>query len=243
MRVHVVTPVFRPNTAWLSRCIESVLNQTIGGITHTLVVDGNPDFQPPPEFSGEIFRCPVNHNDYGDTPRSLGIESAIKDGATAIALLDDDNWYEPDHLDRAIDLHKATNAALVASQRNMVDLDGQVMGVCAVCGTPEFADTSAIVYFPDVFPLLSRWGKLDPWMHAIGDRVVWNSILDAGHKPGFTNAPTLNYRCTHSIHYEQFGKPVPTGVKQGDTVEQALERWSRERQTDLSFVHRLSGEE
>jgi hypothetical protein len=240
MTIHVVTPVFRPNREWLSRCIESVRNQTCGPVTHTLVVDGNPHFEVPVDFGGQIIRCPQNHNDYGDTPRSIGIQAAIAGGASVIALLDDDNWFEPDHIERAIYAHEVTDAALVASGRAMVDLDGRAIGVCSHCGTREFADTSAMVYFPQVFPLLGIWEKLDPWMHAIGDRVVWNTLIDAGFEPGLTNAPTLNYRCTHAIHYQQFGKAIPAGVKHSDGVEQALERWSRERHTDLSFTHQLT---
>lgn len=237
MTIHVVTPVFRPNMKWLSRCIESVQNQTVGPVTHTLVVDGNPDFQPPSGFTGRIISCPANHNDYGDTPRSIGIQAAISDGASVIALLDDDNWFEPDHIEQANAVHTRLGCALVASRRTMVDLAGQAIGVCSHCGTRDFADTSAQVYFSAVFPLLSIWEKLEPWMHAIGDRVVWNTLIDAGYEPGLTDAPTLNYRCTHAIHYEQFSRPVPEGVKRGDGVEQALDRWARERNSDLSFTH------
>ena len=224
---------------WLFRCIESVRNQTCGSVTHTLVVDGNPDFAAPAGFSGNIIRSPDNHNDYGDTPRSLGIQAAIHDGASVIALLDDDNWFELDHIQQAISVHSNTGAALVASGRTMVHLDGQPFGVCLHCGTSDFADTSAMVYVPAVFPQLSLWGTPEPWMHAIGDRIIWNKLTDAGFKPGLTNLPTLNYRCTHAIHYEQFGISAPNGVKQGDAVEVALARWNRERQSDLSFVHGL----
>lgn len=239
MTIHVITPVYRPKDEWLFRCIESVQNQTCGPVTHTLVVDGNPDFQTPKGFTGRVIPCPSNHNDFGDTPRSIGIQSAIAAGASLIALLDDDNWFAPGHIERAIETQRQTGAALVASGRTMVDLDGDTMGVCARCGTREFADTSAMLYFPEIFPHLIVWEKLEPWMHAIGDRVVWNTLIDAGFEPGLTNAPTLNYRCTHAIHYEQFRRAVPDGVKQSNAVEVALDRWSRERGSSVWFVHDL----
>ena len=239
MTIHVITPVYRPKAEWLLRCIESVQNQTCGPVTHTLVVDGNPHFEAPKGFLGPVIGCPSNHNDYGDTPRSIGIQSSIAAGASLIALLDDDNWFAPDHIERAIETQSQTGAALIASGRTMVDLSGDPMGVCSVCGTRDFADTSAMVYFPDVFAQLIIWEKLEPWMLAIGDRVVWNSLVDGGFEPGLTNAPTLHYRCTHAIHYEQFGRAIPAGVKQSDAVEVALARWSRERSSSLSFVHDL----
>lgn len=239
MNIHVVTPVFESNVEWLSRCIKSVENQTCGTITHTLVVDGDPAFVVPSDFTGKVIHLPQNYADYGDTPRSNGIQAAIVAGASAIVPLDDDNWFEPDHIDRAIQVHQATGAALVASERTMVDLNGDVMGICSVSGTREFSDTSSVVYFPPVFPHLTIWANLKPWMHAIGDRVVWTSLIAGGFEPGLTKSATLNYRCTHAIHYMQFGKAVPAEVKHSDAVERAVERWEREGNAKLAFVHSL----
>lgn len=100
-----------------------------------------------------------------------------------------------------------------------------------------------MVYFPASFPHLFIWGQIEDWQHAIDDRVVWIHLRQNAGGPALTGKPTLNYRCTHAIHYEQFGLPVPDGVKTDDRVEQAIERWEREGRSELFFQHGLVGAE
>lgn len=238
MRIWVITPVYKPKKDWLDQCIQGVKAQAVGEVRHLLVVDGT-QYETPPDV--EVIQLDKNHNDFGDTPRHEGIRRAIAESADAIALLDDDNWYEPDHLETAVAAHHKTGAAFVATRRNMIHVsDGTNMGVCNHSGLGQFADTSTMVYFPASFPHLSIWGQIEDWQHAIDDRVVWTHLLQHAGKPALTGKPTLNYRCTHAIHYEQFGLSVPDGVKSDDRVEKAVERWEREGRGELSFKHGLA---
>lgn len=238
MRIWVVTPVYKPNEEWLDRCLLSVRGQTVDEVRHLLVVDGT-GYVPPAGV--EVMQLEKNHNDFGDTPRHIGIQRGMSEGADVIALLDDDNWFEPDHIETAIAVHRVAGAALVATRRNMIHVArGTSMGVCNDSGLGQFADTSTMVYFPASFPHLSIWGQIEDWQHAIDDRVVWTHLQKHAGEAALTGKPTLNYRCTHAIHYQQFGLPVPDGVKSDDRVEKAVERWEREGRGDLSFKHGLA---
>lgn len=238
MRIWVITPVFKPKKEWRDQCLQSVKAQTAGPVRHLLVVDGT-QYETPRDV--EVIQLAKNHSDFGDTPRHDGVKRAIVEGADVIALLDDDNWFEPDHLESAIAAHQKTGASFVATRRNMIHVgDGTNMGVCNHSGLGQFADTSTMVYFPASFAHLSIWGQIEDWQHAIDDRVVWTHLLQHSGKPALTGKPTLNYRCTHAIHYEQFGVSVPDGVKSDDRVEKAVERWEREGRGALSFKHGLA---
>src|SRR6476469_5162028 len=96
MKICVVTPYFEANPAWLRQAHDSVRNQTIPA-RHILVCDGSSPVRIP-GFDGTHIALGRNYRDYGNTPRLIGCYQAISEGADAIAFLDADNWYQPDHL-------------------------------------------------------------------------------------------------------------------------------------------------
>ena len=235
MRIWVITPVYWPKKEWLDQCLQSVKSQTVGAVRHLLVVDGT-GYEPPAGV--EVIQLEKNHNDFGDTPRHVGIQHARSEGADVIALLDDDNWYEPDHLETAIAVQQQTGAAFIGTRRSMIHLEtGATLGVCGECGTGRFADTSAMVYFPASFPHLSKWGEVEE--HALDDRIVWTYLRKHAGEPALTGKPTLNYRCTHAFHYQQFGIPTPPDTKTDTRVDEALARMKAAGRDDLFIEHSL----
>src|SRR6266478_7359441 len=116
LRVAVVTPYFRVPDEWLKQCHNSVAAQQ-HPCTHILVADGEPQ-QVAAEVSAEHIVLEKRHADYGDTPRLIGSQAAIRQGFDAIAYLDADNWYYPHHVASLIALHEMTGAAVCTSQRS-----------------------------------------------------------------------------------------------------------------------------
>src|SRR5262249_4891479 len=107
-RVAVVTPYHREPPEVLAKCRDSVRNQTYA-CTHVLVADGHPQRQMAHADALHIV-LPLAHHDNGNTARMIGAMSAVNRGFHAIAFLDADNWYEPDHVARMVALHRRTAA-------------------------------------------------------------------------------------------------------------------------------------
>src|SRR3990172_6396080 len=97
MRVAVITPYYKAREDWLTRCHESVRAQTHPA-THILVADGTPESYVD-GWEAQHIVLMKNHGDFGDTPRAVGSVSAIGQGFDAIAYLDADNWYAPEHIE------------------------------------------------------------------------------------------------------------------------------------------------
>lgn len=224
-KIAVVTPTYQTPRTWLQQCVVSVQRQTVGPVEHIIINDGDPKFIAPAEFKGSIIQLDQHYGDYGDTPRWMGVQKAIREGADVIAFLDADNWYEDYHLDRCIEVALSQKATVVASKRMLVTLTGEPIDTCFMCGTKEFADTSSMVFFAPAFEALRAWIEMEDWQHPIDDRIVWHRVKQLRLRYALTNEVTLNYRCTHRLFYESFGLPIPEGVKIALDVEAALERW------------------
>src|SRR5207244_1055632 len=92
----------------------------------------------------QVLRLPQPHRDYGNTPRAIGSASAIAQEFDAIAYVDSDNWYEPDHLERMVELQLQTGAAVCSCARALHDLDGQMLGLCPEVDGETFVDTNCL---------------------------------------------------------------------------------------------------
>ncbi|MEP0942020.1 MAG: glycosyltransferase family 2 protein [Rhizobiaceae bacterium] len=240
-KIFVITPTYQTNPNWLRQCIDSVQAQSVPNVQQIIINDGDNQFERPAGFNGILLNCAVNANDYGDTPRAIGTEKAVSLGATAVAYLDADNWFEPHHLESVLKLHGKTGACIIATKRTFRTLEGDFLANCPDCGTSSFADTSAMVFFPEAYSLLKHWGAMADWMHPIADRVLWNKVVESGLKYAFTNQRTINYRCRDQIFYTRYGREIPTDAISSDEVEKALEKWRRHRSTDLAFENNYSG--
>jgi GT2 family glycosyltransferase len=85
MKVAIVT-AFHEITPELKQCLESVGNQTYQNIVHITARDG---FDLPSDWVFNTLNIPLpnNINDYGDSPRSIGVLYTKSMGVDAILFL------------------------------------------------------------------------------------------------------------------------------------------------------------
>lgn len=221
MRVAVVTPYYETPRDWLEQCHRSVRNQT-HPCTHILVADGRAE-----AYVGD-WQCQhiileVNHADYGDTPRAIGSVSAIGQQFDAIAYLDSDNWYAPDHIETLVGLHAKSGAAVCISNRTMNRLDGSVLGRCLETDGEMFADTSCLMLTRRAFSLASLWASFHPRLHPICDRLMMHAIRNSKLERAFVDKPTVAFRTAYRGMYRLFGEePPPDAAKTGEDFNRAL---------------------
>ncbi len=213
MRVAVVTPFHKTKLEWLEQCHASVRAQTHPCV-HFLVSDGGGP-HPLKLFDGQFIELQRNHADWADTPRAVGSTVAMGQGFDAIAYLDDDNWFHPDHVERLVQLHQKTRAPVCTSSRDLHDLEGARLGPCIESNGVEFADTNCYFFSRAAFGLLAAW-VIKPQQfrgRGHGDFYLWRLILHRGIGRAHHARATIAYRTTYPVHYKRFRRPVPAGAK------------------------------
>jgi hypothetical protein len=205
MRVAVVTPHHSARPEWLDQCIESVKAQT-HPCDHFVVCDGVP---PPARADVKFFQTPAASRDYGDTPRALGSISAFSLGYEAVAWLDDDNWFAPDHVETMIRALLNQRVQVVTSTRYLVTREGQVMGVCRETDPERFIDSNCYLVHASARWVVNAWWMMSEDLHMFGDRVVTKFMRTHGASLWHTGRPTVYYRTNFANHYREFGFAPP----------------------------------
>ncbi len=215
MKICVVTPYFRTPPDWLQQAHDSVRTQSVPA-QHILVCDGSAPVQVP-SFEGIHILLGRNYKDYGNTPRLIGCYHAIAQGADAIAFLDADNWFQPDHLEGLLDCVRANNLDACASARTLNRLDGSLMIKCPVVDGSSYIDTSCLLVMKSAFQHMIAWVLSVQDHAAVMDQQVWNFMKKNGASVGFHDRPTVAYRTRHATHYRLAGEaPPPEAIDRFD---------------------------
>ena len=212
MNVFVVTPYFQTEEAWIRLAHASVRNQTIPA-QHVLVCDGSAPAQID-DFRGTHILLQRNYKDYGNTPRLIGCYNAVTRGADAIAFLDADNWYQPDHLASLMRFAKDNSLDAASSARTLHRLDGSLMAKCATVNGRPYIDTSCLLVMRPAFQHMIAWILFAQDSAAVMDQQVWSFLKNAGARLGFLDNPSVCYRTRHATHYRQIGETPP-----GDAID------------------------
>jgi hypothetical protein len=219
MRVAVVSPYFRESLDWLRECHDSVRAQT-HACTHIMVADGYPRAEVAAWPGLRHIALPVTHGNGGDTPRAIGSIEAIGAGFDAIAYLDSDNSYAPDHIESLVDLHRRTGAAFCSSTRYLCRVDGSIMAECLSCDGETFVDTNCMFFGRQAFRMVTAWVLMPDFAHVLCDRVVFRAIKNAELQTAHTGRPTVYYRSKLSDVYRNLGEPIPPGVSERNPWQQ-----------------------
>jgi Glycosyl transferase family 2 len=215
MKICVVTPYFQTPLEWVIQAHESVKAQTIPA-SHIVICDGSEPAQIP-AFQGTHILLGRNYKDYGNTPRLIGCYNAITHGAEAIAFLDADNWFEPDHLQALRDYTVANNLDACSSARMLHRLDGSVLAKCALVNARPYVDTNCLFVMKSAFPHMIAWTLQNQDNAAVMDQEVWRHMHRMGARLGFLDRPSVCYRTRHASHYRQVGEaPPPDAIDRRD---------------------------
>jgi glycosyltransferase involved in cell wall biosynthesis len=211
LKIAVVTPYYKPEEAMLRQCQDSVRAQTLP-CTHIPVADGYPHrlFDDAPDTLHVIL--PRSNQDFGNTPRGIGCTLANSYGFDAVAFLDDDNWYEPDHLESMVALHRSTGMPLICCRRRFRHLDGAELPTTeAAEDRMAHVDANCWLIFRPAFALLSAW-YVPKNASYIADRIFFQKAVRERYRIASTGKRTVNYRSKHPSHYRTAGVPEPDGV-------------------------------
>jgi glycosyltransferase involved in cell wall biosynthesis len=210
MKVCVVTPYYRESLEWLTQAHASVRSQTIEA-RHILICDGTEPAQIQ-DFRGTHIILKRNYRDYGHTPRFIGCYEAVMQEADAIAFLDADNWYYPDHLGYLLNIAQKAGLSAVSSARMLHRLDGTPMMKCPTVDGTNYVDTSCLLVLRPAFRHLLAWVLQGQDKAAETDQFFWRSLKNSGVPMAFVDRPTVAYRTRHQVHYGQASEAFPPGA-------------------------------
>lgn len=231
-RVAVITPYYRESRAVLEQCHQSVLAQTVPCL-HVLVADGHPKAALN-HWDAHHVRLPRSHGDIGSTPRLIGSYHAIGLGVDAVAFLDADNWYGPNHIATLLEAMDRDQAGFVSSSRTLCRLDGSVMGRCPLSDPDRFIDTNAMLFGRAAFPLLHQWVLMPEYGHLIGDRIMLDTVKRSSVRRTHVDAAEVFYRCNKAGLYRQMGEAIPKGVQARPDYEASFRQWEADGNPPLS---------
>ena len=208
MRVAVVTPYLKESDDVLARCHASVLSQVDVKLTHILVSDGMPNALCS-TFNAEHIILPITHDDAGATPRLIGAISAFGRGYDAVAFLDADNWYFPNHIKTVSELLQKSGSDAVFAMRSIYDKNNNFMYVDSIESIGEYmVDTNCWFLSKKMLPLLHTWiiNKSDK---LINDKIFFTACKQSNAKIEKCNQPTVAYVTKWAWHYYTAKKQIP----------------------------------
>lgn len=207
MKICVVTPYFETDESWIRQGHASVRGQTVPA-HHILVCDGSAPAQIE-AFQGTHILLQRNYKDYGNTPRLIGCYNAINQGAEAIAFLDADNWFQPDHLEGLLRFARDNRLDACSSGRTLHRPDGSFMAKCPTVNGQPHIDTSCLLVMKPAFHHLIAWVLYGQDLAAEMDQQVWGHMKRADVRLGFLDRATVAYRTRHASHYRLIGEVPP----------------------------------
>ncbi|QPN63163.1 glycosyltransferase [Synechococcus sp. CBW1004] len=225
-KVAVITPYLRKDLDYLRQCHQSVLDQE-EACWHVIVADGE-SIDEIDHWDAHHVVLPVRHHDIGSTPRLIGSFHAIGLGVEAVAFLDADNWYAPNHISGLLTALRAKNASFASSNRLLCRVDGTAMASCPITNPSRFIDTNCMLFGRGAFHLLHHWVLMPDYGHLIGDRIMLYHLRQSGVSHVHLDSPSVNYRCGKEGLYHLLGEAIPEGVSQRPDYERSFQRWIKD---------------
>lgn len=220
MKVAVITPYHDPDSPYLEACLTSVQRQTYTNLIHVTVGDGC-HLKSPMKFANvHDIALPRNLNNYGDSPRSIGVIYAFALGVDAVLFLDSDNWFADNHVELMIKECKASQSDVVTCRRYLTHLDGSVLGICPESDGVIFCDTNCLLVTRELAEEAGLWWMIPDDMHVIDDRVMWDTLIHATDRITTTKTASVYYRTAFEFHYHMFKVAPPPGTKSGANIGQ-----------------------
>lgn len=208
MKVAVITPYYKEPLEMLQRAHDSVAAQT-HTCTHYMIADGHPQTEVD-TWQVRHLALPKAHHNNGNTPRATGTLDAIENDFDAIAYLDADNWFEPNHIAHLVEGQHSTNSDMVSSGRVIHGINGDILLPTGEQGDgKETADTSTLLFSKAAFPVLPLWGTMPDELGPNCDRYIFKGAQALGCAHHHTGEPTMHFTSRYAPHYRAAGRPIP----------------------------------
>lgn len=243
MKVGVVTPYCHEPLWQLERCLRSVRAQTYPAVTHFTVGDGDNrvseilkgwsdlaqenlvQTSSPESSSIKNVTIPGPHSDNGDCARSIGGILAMSADCDAVAYLDADNYFDPEHIQSLVQLHRKTGADVCHSRRRIETIAGKPLLPEGEPNDKSAIDTSCFFITRSAFHLLPFWAIKPREFSPINDHIMAAAIRFQNLSLACTEQRTVAFCSRYNTHYEMVGQIPPVGGNDCELVKKARRNW------------------
>lgn len=219
----------------MSKCIQSVLDQTHQSTKMYLISDGFPKPHITSRFDNIItINLPSAHGDYGCTPRSVGAVCALNEDADIICFLDADNLLEPNHVSSLVKIYESAfargDALDAVFSHRYIFLPGheQLRLEDREDLQRTHVDTSCLSFSRSAAFMWSTWGMIPNSLKPICDRVMFDLIKHHRLNVAWTGLHTVLYESNWRHHYVLAGLPVPNNGLHNHTTRNIVKPTSHE---------------
>jgi glycosyltransferase involved in cell wall biosynthesis len=193
--VSVITVVYN-NAATIQRCIDSVIGQRGVGLEYIVIDGGSTD------GTVDIIRANAKHIDYAVSEPDGGIYNAMNKGLQLaqgdfIALINSDDWLEPDGLKLSVDNIRAHEAEVSIGFANVWDRNGKFSHVWKIGNFDARILTSGMSFCHQAL-IASRHaydavGPFDDTIRISADYKWIKKLYLTGLKTVFIEKPVVNF--------------------------------------------------
>ena len=168
----VIVPVYNTDT-YLTKCIESIVNQTYRTLEIILIDDGSTDKSGAicDQYADVDKRIKVVHKDnQGLVPaRKQGLQMAQGE---VVTFVDSDDWIEPDMYEEMMEIYERENVDLVSTGFIIDDWDGRSIG--SEHDLPKEGVYCAETIKNDIVPIMMWNEEYSRWTIT---SAVWNKLF------------------------------------------------------------------
>lgn len=204
-KILVILPSYHSKMEWIERAVNSVISQTYDNIECVIVKDGckHADaekscvecdlckeaclyFSSISDKRFKFYRMPINLGAAGWGPRNFAI---LNTHHNLICYLDDDNWYEPDHIESLYEAIADRDSDMAYTGTRLWSADMRVLFERIHPHPPQqgYVDTSEIMHRRRLIEAHGGWRRVPKCND-------WDLVSRwAGARWSHTNKVTLNF--------------------------------------------------
>lgn len=186
-----------------------------------MVADGGAPI-PLTDFQGQAISLHHRHDDWGDTPRTIGAASAFAQGYDAVCWLDQDNWLYPKYAETLAAAMQKTRCALATCSRDIYTLSTEKMGLCKETDGQKFVDANCMMLSRAASSAAMIWATMPkPW-HVCSDMYFLAACRRLNLSQAHCAEALMGYRATRTHTYALYGRTPPPEAKDSNAIWQGL---------------------
>ena len=238
-KIAVITPYNNENFELIKKANVSIFDQVGDNFTceHIIIVDGFDEKNNLSNLKCHKIELKINHNDNGNTPRSIGTNYAITRNFDYIMYLDADNWFQNNHVNSLLNLIK-NETSIACSYRSFYTMDENKMSYLEDddCLNKKFVDTSCYLIPKNFFQVINIWHLIPKDTSQWCDRIFFFNILKNKCPIKFSEMHTVAFRTLYDVHYLHSKLDLPKDVKKSDEINKKAVNFFLNLNNKESFV-------
>ena len=239
-KIAVITAYNNEEFRLIEKANHSVVSQSNNEFfcDHIIVVDGSDSNKNLEKIKCKKVELNQNHNDNGNTPRSVGTNMAISQDYDFIMYLDSDNWFMEGHVNSLYQLIKNENK-IGCSFRSFYTMEDKKLNFLedTDCLEKKHADTSCYLIPRIFYKYINIWHLIPKQTSQWCDRIFFNNLIRYSCPILFSEKHTVAFRTLYDTHYLDSNTELPKNVKVSLKISQKAVEYFEDENNKRNFIN------